>query len=382
MLDRELGSVGLVTPQTASFDKEFVLESRAVLPKLDLVYETYGELNADRTNAVLICHALSGHHHAAGYHEPDNDRTLGWWDNCIGPGKPIDTNRFFVVSMNNLGGCHGSTGPTALNPDRNAPYGADFPRVTVRDWVASQALLTDRLGIGSWAAVIGGSLGGMQAMQWAIDFPTRVKNALLIACAPNLSAQNVAFNEIARQAILKDPNFHDGDFLAATTSPGDGLGTARMLGHVTYLSAAGMNEKFAMKASDGSPIDNQNVVKEVISYLQYNGAKFADMFDANTYLLMTYALDQFDPAREFNNDLVETFRNTSARFFVVSFSTDWRFAPDRSREIVDALITAGRDVSFANVESNSGHDSFLLPIERYHNIFKAYMQNIASQLAT
>ena len=376
------GSVGVVTPECAVFDEPFTMENGTVLPSFQLMYETYGTLNADRSNAVLICHALSGHHHAAGYHDPDDRRSLGWWDNCIGPGKPIDTDHFYVVALNNIGGCHGSTGPTSNKPHEDQPYGSDFPQVTVGDWVKSQALFADHLGIEAFAAIIGGSLGGMQAMQWAIDFPRRVRNALLIACAPNLSAQNIAFNEIARQAILKDRHFNEGQYLSTSDRPMDGLGTARMLGHVTYLSADGMDLKFGSEASSVADPATHDVVSEVTSYLQYNGEKFAGMFDANTYLLMTHALDQFNPARAFNNDLVAALKQATARFLVVSFSTDWRFAPDRSQEIVDALMTAGCDVSYAEVESLSGHDSFLLEIPRYHRILSSYMQQIASDLST
>ena len=374
------GSVGVVAPQRAEFDEPFTMENGVTLPSFQLMYETYGQLNSDRSNAVLICHALSGHHHAAGYHDPDDRRTLGWWDNCIGPGKPIDTNDFYVVALNNIGGCHGSTGPTSNNPEINEPYGSDFPQVTVGDWVNSQARFADHLGIDSFAAIIGGSLGGMQAMQWAIDYPDRVRNALLIACAPNLSAQNIAFNEIARQAILKDRNFNEGRYLAAAAKPMDGLGTARMLGHVTYLSSDGMDLKFGGDAKDDEAADYYDVVGEVTSYLQYNGQKFAGMFDANTYLLMTHALDKFDPARSFDNDLVAALKNATARFLVVSFSTDWRFAPERSREIVDSLISAGCDVSYADIESLSGHDSFLLEIPRYHRILTSYMKQVAEGL--
>ena len=376
----EPDSAGLVKPQVAEFNTPLKLENGGELTAFSLLYETYGALNEDRSNAVLICHALSGHHHAAGYHEVNERASLGWWDNCIGPGKPIDTRRFFVVALNNLGGCHGSTGPNTINPETGEPYGADFPQVTVKDWVDTQALFADFLGIESFAAVIGGSLGGMQAMQWAIDYPSRIKNALLIACAPNLSAQNIAFNEIARQAIQTDQYFLKGRYLDSNQIPADGLGTARMLGHVTYLSAEGMAEKFGEEVGQSPQGDIRDVVGEVTSYLQYNGQKFANAFDANTYLIMTHALDQFAPARRFDNDLTRALESATARFFVVSFSTDWRFAPERSREIVDALIAAGRDVSYAEVESISGHDSFLLPIPRYHSILTAYMNHIASGL--
>ncbi|MYD44642.1 MAG: homoserine O-acetyltransferase [Gammaproteobacteria bacterium] len=373
-------SVGVVTPQSIQFDKSIKLAGGGELASFKLMYETYGELNADRSNAVLICHALSGHHHAAGYHDLADRRTIGWWDNCIGPGKPIDTNLFYVIALNNLGGCHGSTGPTSNRPDDGEPFGSDFPQVTVSDWVKSQALLADALDIRRFAAVIGGSLGGMQALQWAIDYPGRVRNALLIACAPNLSAQNIAFNEIARQAILTDRNFHQGKYLDASSNPADGLGTARMLGHVTYLSAEGMNEKFGGDFENPNAEAAHDVVGEVTSYLQYNGQKFANMFDANTYLLMTHALDSFDPARVYDGNLVAALRQITARLLVVSFSTDWRFAPERSREIVDAAIAADCDVSYVDIESISGHDSFLLEIPRYHRILKAYMKEISDKL--
>lgn len=378
----EAGSVGDVSPEIACFDTDLSLENGGKLPGFSLVYETYGTLNESRSNAVLICHALSGHHHAAGYGELNGNRTLGWWDNCIGPGKPIDTNRFFVIALNNIGGCHGSTGPTTMDQRTGKPYGPDFPQVTVKDWVHTQALFADHLHIDTFAAIIGGSLGGMQAMQWAIDYPARIRNALLIACAPSLSAQNIAFNKIARHAIETDRHFFDGRFLDASQNPADGLGTARMLGHVTYLSAEGMAEKFGEERGQSAEGDIRNVVREVTSYLQHNGKKFAGAFDANTYLLMTHALDQFAPARQFDNDLTEAFKQAMARFFVVSFSTDWRFSPERSREIVDALIAAGRDVSYAEVESISGHDSFLLPIKRYHDILSAYMSHIADELGS
>ena len=371
-------SVGIVLPQSIQFDTPLELENGSTLPEFRLMYEAYGELNADRSNAVLICHALSGHHHAAGFHDIEDRRSLGWWDYCIGLGKPIDTNEFFVVALNNLGGCHGSTGPTSNNPATQEPYGANFPQVTVADWVYSQAQFADALGIDSFAAIIGGSLGGMQAMQWAIDYPDRVRNALLVACAPNLSAQNIAFNEIARQAILTDRNFLDGRYLASEAIPADGLGMVRRLGHVTYLSAEGMNEKFGGDLDNARSTPIHDVVGEVTSSLQYNGQKFAALFDANTYLLMTHALDKFDPARDFDGDLIAALSKAQARFLVISFSTDWRFAPERSRAMVDALIAGGRDVSYADIDSISGHDSFLLPIPRYHRILSGYMQHITA----
>ncbi|MEC8524716.1 MAG: homoserine O-acetyltransferase [Pseudomonadota bacterium] len=372
-------SVGLVTPQIQHFDEPLTLRSGRVLEKYDLIYETYGELNADRSNAVLICHALSGDHHAAGYHSMD-DKKPGWWETCIGPGKPIDTNRFFVVSLNNLGGCAGSTGPTSTNPETGKPYGPEFPIVAVRDWVNSQARLADVLGIDVWAAVIGGSLGGMQVLRWSIQFPERLKHAVVIASAPKLSAQNIAFNEVARQAIAKDPDFHDGWYQEKNTLPKAGLMQARMLGHLTYLSDDAMRQKFGRELREGKLNYSFAPEFQVESYLHYQGEKFSTRFDANTYMLMTKALDYFDPARDHDNDLRKCLSQAQCRFLVMSFTTDWRFAPARSEEIVNALIHADKEVSYACIESDNGHDAFLLPIPRYLDIFQAYMDGVAERI--
>ncbi len=372
-------SVGLVTPQIQHFDEPLTLRSGRVLEKYDLIYETYGELNADRSNAVLICHALSGDHHAAGYHSMD-DKKPGWWETCIGPGKPIDTNRFFVVSLNNLGGCAGSTGPTSTNPETGKPYGPEFPIVAVRDWVNSQARLADVLGIDVWAAVIGGSLGGMQVLRWSIQFPERLKHAVVIASAPKLSAQNIAFNEVARQAIAKDPDFHEGWYQEKNTLPKAGLMQARMLGHLTYLSDDAMRQKFGRELREGKLNYSFAPEFQVESYLHYQGEKFSTRFDANTYMLMTKALDYFDPARDHDNDLRKCLSQAQCRFLVMWFTTDWRFAPARSEEIVNALIHADKEVSYACIESDNGHDAFLLPIPRYLDIFQAYMDGVAERI--
>ena len=372
-------SVGLVTPQIQRFDEAIALQSGAVLPEWEIVYETYGELNPSRSNAVLVCHALSGHHHAAGYHSAD-DKKAGWWDNCIGPGKPIDTSKFFVISLNNIGGCHGSSGPASINPATGESYGPAFPTVTVRDWVATQARLADALGIDRFAAVVGGSLGGMQAMQWAIDFPDRLCHALLIACTPKLSAQNIAFNEIARIAISSDPNFYDGRYGDAGAIPDRGLSLARMVGHVTYLSDDAMGDKFGREVKSGDIAQGRDVEFQVESYLHYQGETFSKAFDANTYILMTKALDYFDPAREYDDDLIACLRSATAKFLVVSFTTDWRFSPERSDEIVDALIAANKDVVSATIDSPHGHDSFLLPVERYFDVLGAYLNDVAGSL--
>lgn len=372
-------SVGLVRPEQMNFDEPLELECRRVLPQYTLMYETYGTLNADASNAVLICHALSGHHHAAGFHDAAEKRP-GWWDSCIGPGKPIDTRRFFVVALNNLGGCHGSTGPTSIDPDTGKPWGPDFPMVTVKDWVRSQARLADRLGIQKWAAVIGGSMGGMQALQWSIDYPDRLAHALVIAAAPKLSAQNIAFNEVARQSILTDPNFHGGRYTEQGTYPRQGLILARMVGHITYLSDDAMRVKFGRDLQSGHFHYGFDVEFQVESYLRHQGERFSTAFDANTYLLMTKALDYFDPAREFDNALERALERARCGFLVVSFTSDWRFAPDRSREIVNALVAAGRDVSYAEVETDKGHDAFLLKIPEYFRVLSAYLGRVADQL--
>ncbi len=370
-------SVGLVSPQTEQFAEPLALACGRSLADYQLVYETYGQLNASASNALLICHALSGHHHAAGYHSVD-ERKPGWWDSCIGPGKPIDTNKFFVVSLNNLGGCNGSTGPSSLNPATGKPYGADFPMMTVEDWVHSQALLADRLGISQWAAVVGGSLGGMQALQWSISYPERVRHCLAIACAPKLSAQNIAFNEVARQAILSDPDFHGGHFQERGVIPKRGLILARMVGHITYLSDDAMGEKFGRDLkSDKLNYDFHSVEFQVESYLRYQGEEFSGRFDANTYLLMTKALDYFDPAACHDGDLAKALSQATADFCVMSFTTDWRFSPARSRELVDALMAAGKNVSYLEIDAPQGHDAFLIPIPRYLQAFSAYMQRIS-----
>lgn len=369
-------SVGLVVPQLARFDDPLTLACGRSLAGYELVYETYGTLNASASNAVLICHALSGHHHAAGYHTPE-DRKPGWWDSCIGPGKPIDTERFFVVSLNNLGGCNGSTGPSSLNPASGKPYGADFPVLTVEDWVHSQARLADRLGITQWAAVVGGSLGGMQALQWTMTYPDRVRHCVNIASAPKLSAQNIAFNEVARQAILTDPEFHGGSFQDQGVIPKRGLMLARMVGHITYLSDDSMGEKFGRELkSDKLNYDFHSVEFQVESYLRYQGEEFSGRFDANTYLVMTKALDYFDPAAAHGGDLAATLAHVKANYCVISFSTDWRFSPARSREMVDALMAARKNVCYLEIDAPYGHDAFLIPSPRYMQGFSNYMNRI------
>ncbi len=374
----ETSSVGIVTAQTAHFSEPLKLKSGEVLPAYDLTYETYGTLNADRSNAVMICHALSGNHHVAGKYA-ETDKYPGWWDNLIGPGRPLDTNRFFVIGLNNLGGCHGSSGPSSINPATGKPWGADFPVVTVEDWVESQARLVNHLGIDQLAAVIGGSLGGMQALQWTMSYPDRVRHALVIASAPNLTAQNMAFNEVARQAIMTDPEFYDGHYYERNTVPRRGLRIARMLGHITYLSDDAMGAKFGRKLRDGEIKYGFGVEFEMESYLRYQGDKFAEAFDANTYLRMTRALDYFDPALEHGGNLSAALAGVKAKFLVVSFTSDWRFSPTRSREIMKALLDNECAVSYAEVTAAHGHDAFLMPDPHYHDILRNYLQNIQTE---
>lgn len=376
-------SVGLIEPKRARFDTTLTLGCGRSLPGYELVYEAYGELNVDRSNAVLVCHALSGTHHAAGYNSL-SDRKPGWWEVCIGPGKPIDTNRFFVVCCNNLGGCHGSTGPTSINPATGEPYGADFPIITVQDWVHSQARLADHLGIETWAAVAGGSLGAMQALQWAIEYPRRLRHAVVIAAAPRLSAQNIAFNEVARQAIRSDPDFHGGRYQSHQVVPRRGLMLARMLGHITYLSDQAMRAKFGRELRRGKDdFDfHYEVEFEVESYLRYQGESFVNRFDANTYLLMTKALDYFDPAAAFGGDLTKALAGVLAQFLVVAFTSDWRFSPARSRELVRSLLDGDKEVSYAEIEADHGHDAFLMPVPQYLEVFRAYMDKVAAESGT
>ena len=371
------------------FEAPLPLQSGAVLKDYTLVYETYGQLNADRSNAVLVCHALNASHHVAGVHADAQGRPLpkseGWWDNLIGPGKPLDTNRFFVIGINNPGSCFGSTGPMHTNPATGQPYGADFPVVTVEDWVNAQARLLDQLGITQLAAVLGGSLGGMQALSWTLQHPQRVRHCVAVATAPNLSAQNIAFNEVARQAIVTDPDFHQGHFYAHGVVPRRGLRVARMIGHITYLSDDVMEEKFGRELvgrtlGDAPNYSTQDIEFQVESYLRYQGDKFSDYFDANTYLLITRALDYFDPARLHGGDLAAAMKQALAKFLVISFTTDWRFSPARSREIVKALVDNRHDVSYAEIDAPHGHDAFLLDDPRYHGVVRAYFERIAQEL--
>jgi homoserine O-acetyltransferase len=379
-----MASTGNVTPQAMHFAEPLRLQSGAQLFDYTLMYETYGTLDAKGANAVLVCHALNASHHVAGTYDSD-PKSAGWWDNMVGPGKPLDTNRFFVIGVNNLGSCFGSTGPMHNNPATGKPYGAAFPLVTVEDWVAAQARLADRLGITQFAAVMGGSLGGMQALAWSIMFPDRLRHCMVIASTPKLSAQNIAFNDVARQAILTDPDYYGGDFYEHGVVPKNGLKVARMVGHITYLSNDDMAEKFGRKLRNAAETNEYafdfGVDFEIESYLRYQGDKFSEYFDANTYLLITKALDYFDPARAFNGDLTKALASTQAQFMVVSFTTDWRFAPERSREIVEALVSNRRRVTYAEIDAPHGHDAFLLEDARYMNVVRAYYDRIWQEAA-
>jgi len=365
--------------QRAGFLEPLILKAGKTLASYELVYETYGALNADRSNAILVCHALSGSHHVAGFYA-DDPKKIGWWDNLIGPGKPIDTERFFVIGVNNIGGCHGSTGPGSIDRATGHPYGASFPLVTVEDWVASQARLMDRLGIEKLAGAIGGSLGGMQAMQWTLSFPERIRHAFVIAAASRLSTQNIAFNDVARQAIVSDPDFHGGNFYAHKAVPARGLKLARMLGHITYLSEDLLMEKFGRVLKRDEYGFNYDVEFEIESYLRYQGDKFAQVFDANTYLLMTKALDYFDPAKETGGNLARALTQAKAGFFVCSFKSDWRFPPQRSHEMVKALVASKKPVTYAEIDAPHGHDAFLLDNPHYHELIAAYIDNIATEI--
>ena len=406
----------IATPQSMHFAEPLPLQSGAVLRDYMLAYETYGTLNADRSNAVLICHALNASHHVAGVYE-GQERSEGWWDNMIGPGKPVDTNRFFVIGINNLGSCFGSTGPMHTDPATGRVYGADFPVVTVEDWVNAQARLLDVLGIQTLAAVMGGSLGGMQALSWTLQYPERMRHAVVVASAPNLNAENIAFNEVARRAIVTDPDFHGGHFYEHNTVPKRGLRIARMIGHITYLSDDVMNAKFGRRlkaptlpathgslppegahstlgrpgggtarrdeddTAPGYRYSTQDVEFQIESYLRYQGDKFSEYFDANTYLLITRALDYFDPARAYEGNLSHALARASCKFLLVSFTTDWRFSPQRSREIVKALLDNRRRVSYAEIDAPHGHDAFLLDDARYMGVVRSYFESMSKELA-
>ncbi len=377
-----------VQTQTMPFTEVLPLESGASLASYELAYETYGHLNENKSNAILICHALNASHHVAGEYAGQAN-SQGWWDNMIGPGKPVDTDRFFVIGVNNLGSCFGSTGPMQINAATQKPYGADFPVITVQDWVDAQERLVTQLGIENLLAVMGGSLGGMQVLAWSMRYPKRLKHAIVIASAPNLTAENIAFNEVARRAIVTDPDFHDGHYYEHGVIPKRGLRIARMIGHITYLSDDVMNTRFGRQlrrvsdASDPSTKGAQDylystleVEFQIESYLRHQGDKFAEYFDANTYLLITRALDYFDPAKAYGGSLSEAMACIEAKFLVISFTTDWRFSPQRSQELVKALLDNHRQVSYVNIDAPHGHDAFLLEDPQYMSVVRSYFQHL------
>ena len=362
-----------VATEKISFTEPFTLQSGKVLPNFDLMTETYGELNNNKDNAVLICHAFSGNHHAAGI--KDGEKKPGWWDELIGDGKTIDTKNYFVVALNNIGGCHGSTGPTTIESGSGQPNGANFPEVSVSDWVKTQKLLADRFGINCWEMVAGGSLGGMQALQWAISYPEKVKKAAIIAASSKISTQNIALNEVAREIIKKDENFHNGDYMSKGVSPKKGLKAARMLGHITYLSESNMSKRFVRRLQDPEKKIDADVNYEVENYLQYKGEQFANTFDANSYILMTKAMDSFDPAKDFDNNLVECLQTIKAKLLIATFDSDWLFPKEYGVEIQMSAIKAGIKSSYVELKGDYGHDSFLFYSDQYSAALKSFLNS-------
>ena len=372
---KEINSIGIVKPKIFKCADPIKLSCGITLDNFELIYETYGKLNKNKDNAVLVCHALSGNQHVAGRHKK-TDKHPGWWDSLVGPGKPLDTNKFFVIGINNLGGNEGSTGPKSINPKTKKVWGSSFPIITVEDWVKTQKTLINYLGILRLSSIIGGSLGGMQALEWNLQFPSEVKNTIIIAAAPNLTAQNIAFNEVARQSIITDPDFQKGDFYTKKNKPKRGLRVARMLGHITYLSNDAMKSKFGRKKQNKDYQYNFNTEFEIESYLNYQGDKFAKEFDANTYIRMTKALDYYDPTKQNKKRLSEVFKKIKSKFLVISFTSDWRFSPSRSKEIVKSLLDNNINVSYAEISAESGHDAFLMSDDHYHEILNSFFKNI------
>ena len=372
---KEINSIGIVKPKIFKCADPIKLSCGMTLDNYELIYETYGKLNKNKDNAVLVCHALSGNQHVAGRHKK-TDKHPGWWDSLVGPGKPLNTNKFFVIGINNLGGNEGSTGPKSINPKTKKVWGSSFPIITVEDWVKTQKTLINYLGIQRLSSVIGGSLGGMQALEWNLQFPNEVKNTIIIAAAPNLTAQNIAFNEVARQSIITDPDFQKGNFYTKKNKPKRGLRVARMLGHITYLSNDAMKSKFGRKKKNKDFQYNFNTEFEIESYLNYQGDKFAKEFDANTYIRMTKALDYYDPTKQNKKKLSAVFKKIKSKFLVISFTSDWRFPPARSKEIVKSLLDNNINVSYAEISAESGHDAFLMSDDHYHEILNSFFKNI------
>ena len=353
-----------------NFADGMTLDSGDRLEKFELMIETYGELNESGSNAILLCHAFSGNHHAAG---KNKESEIGWWDEIVGPNKAIDTDKYYVVCCNNLGGCGGSSGPTTINPSSEKPYGKNFPQISVKDWVNSQKMLMDKIGVPYWHLVAGGSLGGMQALEWAISYPNDIKKAGIFAAASNSSTQNIALNEVARESIRKDQNFHDGDYLEHNVIPKSGLKTARMLGHITYLSEELMDSRFGRRFQDEDSKVDQEVDFEVENYLQYKGEKFSESFDANSYILMTKAMDGYVAGQDIG--LRDAMKNVKSQLLIVGFYSDWLYPPERGKEIQMAAMDNNINSSYIVLEGAHGHDSFLFSSEEYSKVISKFIES-------
>ncbi len=378
---RTMSDIGLVTPQTFTFaeDEPFVLESGATLRPVTLAYETYGRLNAERSNAILILHALSGSAHAAGRHAADDPRP-GWWDECIGPGKAFDTNRFFVICSNVLGSCYGSSGPTSPDPGRGVPYGLRFPVVTVGDMVRAQTRLLDHLGIERLLCAAGGSMGGMQVLEWAAHHPQRLRAAIPLATTARHSPMLIAFSEVGRQAIYADPYWNNGEYYGNGKKPDAGLAVARMVGHITYLSDASMQQKFGRRLQTREQYGYEFQTEFAVeSYLKYNGNNFTRRFDANSYLYVTKAMDYFDLSQPTGSLAAAFAAATAVKFLVVSFTSDWLYPSYHSKELVRALHAVGADVTYLDIESTWGHDAFLLEVDTMTRLLGSFLDRLAAE---
>ena len=359
-----------VRTELINFADGMTLDSGDRLEQVELMIETYGELNESGSNAILLCHAFSGNHHAAG---KNKESEIGWWDEIVGPNKAIDTEKYYVVCCNNLGGCGGSSGPTTINPSSEKPYGKNFPQISVKDWVNSQKMLMDKIGVPYWHLVAGGSLGGMQALEWAISYPNDIKKAGIFAAASNSSTQNIALNEVARESIRKDQNFHDGDYLEHNVIPKSGLKTARMLGHITYLSEELMDSRFGRRFQDEDSKVDQEVDFEVENYLQYKGEKFSESFDANSYILMTKAMDGYVAGQDIG--LRDAMKNVKSQLLIVGFYSDWLYPPERGKEIQMAAMDNNINSSYIVLEGAHGHDSFLFSSEEYSKVISKFIES-------
>lgn len=364
----------IVQTEFYTIEKKIKFESGVEFGPITVAYETYGKPNEAKDNAILVVHALTGDAHAAGYHN-ENDKKPGWWDDLIGSGKAFDTDKYYVISTNILGGCSGTTGPSSINPETGKPYGLSFPVFTIEDTVKVQKELLDYLGIETLYAVAGGSMGGMQAMQFVISYPDMVKSAILIATTSRLSPQGIAFNAVGRNSIISDPNWNNGEYYDKSNKPDRGLSNARMIGHITYLCEEAMYNKFGRKLQDKDHYDfNFDVDFQVESYLQHQGQIFVDRFDANSYLYITKAVDYFDPASKYGS-LQNAFKKSDAKYLIISFDSDWLFPSSQSKEIVNTLMNLGKDVSYCEIKSPCGHDAFLLEYDVQSKIIKSFLND-------